>query len=313
MTMKTVPILFAFDSAFELAAGVCLTSLLESALPTTFYDIFVLHSPASDFSRSRLNELPQRYGNCRLTFRKVEGEFVGGYEVRGIPETTYYRLLCPELIPEYDKLLYSDVDVIIREDLGKFYDLDLRDSYFAAVDNGSRLRPSFRKYITETLGLDWQNGYYYAGNLVVNSALLRSDGKLKEFRELGKNEYLYQDMDIINLSCNGRILPLGPSYCMTVQLYDLIVDRRKEMEEIYGAEEIERALNCGIVHYNGAKPWKEACPNMDLWWDWYRRSIFYDEKWARDFWVRQRDALENLSLLKRIKLVLRYPLDHRKK
>ncbi len=309
MTMKTVPILFTFDSALETAAGVCMTSLLESAGPDTFYDIFVLHSPACDFSGSRLNELPQRYGNCRLTFRKVEGEFVGGYEVRGIPETAYYRLLSPELIPEYDKLLYSDVDVVIREDLGRFYDLDLGDNYFAGVDNCSRLRPSFRKYISEKAGLDWRKGYYYSGNLIINSALLRSDGKLKEFRELGRNAYLYQDMDIINISCNGRILPLGPSYCMTVQLYDLIVDRRREMEEIYGHDEIERALNCGIVHYNGAKPWKEACPNMDIWWNCYRRSIFFDESFARDFWTGQRDALVKLSLPKRIKLLLRYPLD----
>ena len=313
MIMKTVPILFTFDSALELAAGVCMTSLLESALPTTFYDIFVLHSPACDFSRSRLNELPQRYGNCRLTFRKAEGEFVGSYEVRGIPETAYYRLLSPELIPEYDKLLYSDVDVIIRDDLGRFYDMDLGDNYFAGVDNCSRLRPSFRKYITEKAGLDWRKGYFYSGNLIINSALLCSGGKLDEFRELGKNDYLYQDMDIINISCNGRILPLGPSFCMSVQLYDLIVDRRREMEEIYGADEIRRALSCGIVHYNGAKPWKEACPNMDLWWACYRRSIFFDEGFTRDFWTGQRNKLERLSLPKRIKLLLRYPLDRYQK
>lgn len=311
--MNTVPILFTFDSSLELAAGVCISSLLESASPSTFYDIFVLHGPDSDFSGSRLNELPQRYGSFRLTFRKVEGEFVGGYQVRGIPETAYYRLLSPELIPEYDKLLYSDVDVIIREDLGKFYGMDLGRNYFAAVDTCSALRPEFRKYITEKAGLDWKKGYYYSGNLIINSALLLADGKLKEFRELGKNDYLYQDMDIINRSCNGRFLPLGPSYCMTVQLYDLIVDRRSEMEELYGKEEIERALTCGIVHYNGAKPWKEACPNMDIWWNCYRRSIFFDEKFTRDFWVGQRDRLENQSLMKRIKQLLRYPLDRRQK
>ena len=311
--MKTVPILFTFDASLELAAGVCMTSLLESANPSTFYDIFVLHGPACDFSQSRLYELPKRYGNCRLTFRKVEGEFVGGYEVRGIPETAYYRLLSPELIPEYDKLLYSDVDVVIREDLGKFYDMELGDNYFAGVDTCSRLRPGFRKHITEKAGLDPQKGYFYSGNLVINSAKLLADNKLNEFRELGKNDYLYQDMDIINRACNGRILPLGPSYCMTVQLYDLIVDRRSEMEEIYGAQEIDRALSCGIVHYNGAKPWKEACPNMDIWWNWYRRSIFFDEAFARDFWVGMRDSLEHLSLMKRIKLLLRYPLDRRQK
>ena len=60
--MKTVPILFTFDQSLELAAGVCLTSLLESAEASTFYDIFVLHGPGCDFSGSRLNALPERYG-----------------------------------------------------------------------------------------------------------------------------------------------------------------------------------------------------------------------------------------------------------
>ena len=100
-----IPILFTFDQSLEMPAGVCMTSLLEHADEGTFYDIFVLHGPACDFSRSMLNKLPEVFGNCRITFRKVVGEFEGGYEIRGIPETAYYRLISPELIPEYDKIL----------------------------------------------------------------------------------------------------------------------------------------------------------------------------------------------------------------
>ena len=107
--MTRVPILFTFDQSLEMPAGVCLTSLLEHADESTFYDIFILHGPACDFSRSLLNKLPEVFGNCRITFRKVVGEFEGGYEIRGIPETAYYRLISPELIPEYDRFLYSDV------------------------------------------------------------------------------------------------------------------------------------------------------------------------------------------------------------
>ena len=118
--MKTVPILFTFDQSLLMPAGVCITSLLDSARPDTFYDIFILHGPGCDFSA--LDILKTRYGNFRLTIREVKGEFVGAYEIRGIPETAYYRLLAPELIPEYHKLLYSDVDVIIREDLARYYD-----------------------------------------------------------------------------------------------------------------------------------------------------------------------------------------------
>lgn len=312
--MTTIPILFTFDQSLEMPAGVCITSLLENASPDTFYDIFILHGPQCDFSSGPLNKLPERYSEkCRITFRKVEGEFVGGYEIRGIPETAYYRLISPELIPEYDKILYSDVDVIFREDLSKYYNTDIGDNYFAAVDNCSRLRLGVRDYVKKHLELDWQNGYYYSGNLVINSKQLLKDNKLAEFRILGKRNFIQQDMDIMNIACNKRFFPFGPSFCMTVQLYDLIVNRRAEMEELFGRSEIEHTLTSGIVHYNGEKPWKGLCVNMDIWWEYYRRSIFFDEKFAFEFWNSKHNLLANLTIIQRIKLLLRYPLDMRRR
>ncbi|MBQ6073418.1 MAG: glycosyltransferase family 8 protein [Bacteroidales bacterium] len=307
--MKIIPILFTFDQSLTMPAGVCMTSLLESAAPETFYDIFILHRPGCDFSS--LHVLENHFSNFRLTFREVSGEFVGAYEIRGIPETAYYRLLSPELIPEYDKIIYSDVDVIIREDLSKYYEIDLGDNYFAAVDNCSRLRPGMRDYIAG-LGLDWKNGYYYSGNLIINSELIRRDHMIDRFRELGKNDYNQQDMDIINIACNKRFLPLGPVFCLTVQLYSLIVNRREEMEAIYGDEALINALDHGIVHYNGSKPWKGSCLNMDLWWAVYRRSPFFDETYCQRFWENQMTLLEQLPLIKRMKMVLRYPIDRKK-
>ena len=304
--MRKIPILFTFDQALEMPAGVCITSLLEHADKDTFYDIYILHSPDCDFSQSRLNQLPGIYGNCQLTFRKVVGEFIGGYEIRDIPETAYYRLIAPDLIPEYDRILYSDVDVIFREDLWYYYEKDLGNNYFAGVDNCSSLRPDVQRYLADSLHLDYRKGYYYSGNLVINSALIRRDGKMDEFRKLGKNNYNQQDMDIMNIACNGRFLPLGPSYCMTNFLYELIVTRRAEMEAIYGAEELAHALRSGIVHYNGTKPWKDACLNMDIWWEHYRRSVFFDEKFCLDFWNNQTYKLEKLSFTKRAKLLGRY-------
>ena len=305
--MKTIPILFTFDNSLLMPAGVCMTSLLENADPDTFYDIFILHGPGCDFSG--LDILKNRFDNFRMTVREVRGEFVGAYEIRGIPETAYYRLLAPELIPEYDKLLYSDVDVIIREDLSKYYEIDLADNYFGAVDNCSRLRPNVRNYLAKSLNLDYRKGYYYSGNLIINSKLILRDHLIDRFRELGKNNYEQQDMDIMNIACNGRFLALSPEYCMTAQLYSLTVTRRPEMEEIYGKDVLDATLAHGLVHYNGTKPWKGACMNMDIWWSVYRRSLFFDEHFAESFWKEQMQTLMRVPFSKRIKMVLRYPLD----
>ena len=309
--MIVIPIVFAFDENMEMPAGVCMTSLLENADSDTFYDIFILHHPSCDFSNSLLLDLPKVYGNYKLTFRNVERAFDGAYQVRGITEATYYRLIAPELIPEYGKFLYSDVDVIFREDLGKYYSVDLKDNYFGAVDTCSVLRPDYQEYLAKEYGYDYRDGYYYAGNLVVNATRLLEDGKLQEFRELAKRNYHQQDMAIINLACKGRITPLSPAYCLTTPIYSLIVNRRQEMVGLYGVQEIEHTLKSGIVHYNGAKPWNGPCPNMDIWWYYYRKSIFYSEKNTHDFWIGQHDSLMKMSLMKRIKQLLRYPIDRK--
>ena len=84
------------------------------------------------------------------------------------------------------------------------------------------------------------------------------------------------------------------------------------MEIIYGIEEINHALKTGIVHYNGVKPWKGATMNPDIWWSVYRRSPFFDERFCQRYWDGQMTLLERLPLMKRIKMVLRYPIDRKK-
>lgn len=311
--MKTVPVLFTFDDKLVMPACVCISSMLMSAAPDTFYDIFVLHSDKYDFSGTRLMKLPEYFSNCRLTFRPVSGEFMGAYEIRGIPETCYYRLLSPELIPEYDKLLYSDVDVIIRDDLSKYYEMDLGDNYFGGVDTGSRLRPWIQNYVTQTLKLDWHNGYYYSGNLVINSEQIRKDGMIAKFRELSKKDWFQQDMDIINIACNGRFLRLSPAFCMSNFLYGLILHEREEMDKDFSHEELDYALEKGIVHYNGAKPWNGWCQRADIWWEYYRRCPFFDAEFYYNFYESKSDELDRLPLSKRIKILVRYFVKGRKK
>ena len=306
-----VPIIFTIDQAMEVPAGVCITSLLENALPDTFYDIIILHGPGSDFTSSPLQGIPVRYSNCTLSFRKVIGEFVGGYEIRGIPETAYYRLVSPEIVREYDKYLYSDVDVIFREDLSSYFNIDLEDNYFGAVETCSPLRPSYQKYLQKEYAYDYRDGYYYSGNLIINAKRLLEGNKIQEFRRLGKNKYHQQDMTIMNLACRGKILPLSPAYCVTTSILDLIIHQKDRMMMLYGQKEIERALTVGTIHYNGAKPWKELTLNMDLWWTYYRRSIFWSENDSFAFWDEQRMRLVKMPFLKRLKMLLRYPLDRK--
>ena len=221
-----IPIVFTFDTNLIMPASVCISSLLMNASADTFYDIFILHSETCDFSKSQLVDIPNYYSNCKITFRTVNSEFVTAYEIRGITTTAYYRLLIPDLIPEYEKILYSDVDVIFREDLSKYYQIDLDGYYMAGVDNASALRPNVQQYIKEKLGIDHKYGHFYSGNLIINSKKIKEDNIIPQFRELAKRNFHQQDMDIINIACYGKIKALSPAFCLTNYLTEILVKRK---------------------------------------------------------------------------------------
>lgn len=165
--MNIVPIVFAFDSNLLYPAHICISSLLMSAKSDTFYDIYILYSTKSGLTDNSLCKILNYYSNCRIQYRLVDNSFDSSFEIRGITTPAYYRLLIPELIPEYDKIIYSDVDVIFRSDLFEIYDsIDLENYYLAGVNSLSHLIPENVKYY-EKIGLDALN-IIYSGYLIFN-------------------------------------------------------------------------------------------------------------------------------------------------
>jgi len=303
--MNIVPIAFCFDSNWILAAGVCITSLLENANEDTFYDIYILYGDESKekITKSNLDKLVDKYQNCNITFRSVGNTFDKAFEIRGITNSTYYRLLIPEIVPEYDKIMYHDVDVIFREDLSDiFFQTDLTGYYVAGVSSPGSLNPTVRNH-REEMGLAW-NEYILAGDIIFNSELIRKDNIVQKFKqEVEVSTYEHQDMDIINVVCKGKIKRLSPSFCTTLEIFRLAT--YKEEQALYSQDELQRALRSGIIHYNGPKPWVTWCLNYDIWWEYYRKSIFYDDKFYFEYYADKYSADEKIEIKRLIKLLLK--------
>lgn len=304
--MRTVPIAFAFDNNFIMPACVCISSLLMNANEDTYYDIFILHSQKEKLDEERLNSLSHYYPNCRIQYRTIDSTFDNAFEVRGITTSTYYRLLIPEIITEYDKIIYSDVDVIFRSDLSDtYFNTDMTNSYVAGVNALIQFIPDLKKYYSK-LGNVNISGIIYAGNIIFNSVNIRKDNLVERFKELVKNNYKFQDLDVLNIACQGKITYLEPSFCLTTYVADLSIYDRNKLQSVWSRDEINKALKTGIVHYNGQKPWKGYCVNFDIWWEYYRKSPFFDEKYYFDFFYSRLNELDQLSLWKRIKILVRY-------
>lgn len=310
---RRVPIVFSFDRNLQDPARITLSSLLSNARDDTFYDIFVLYSKKSKLDVALFLELESFFSNSRIQFREVGAIFDTSFEIRGITTPAYYRLLIPELIPEYDKILYSDVDVIFRDDLSDVYfNTNMDDYYIAGVDSIAHMIPDLKNYYEQERKTD-SIGNIYSGNLIINSKKMREDCIVDKFREHVDKKYKFQDMDIINIVCKGKIKYLSPSFCYTTYISDFAVNNREALRTVWSEEEIQEAQDRGIVHYNGQKPWKGACINFDIWWEYYRKSPFFDAKYYYQFFENMLNEQDRLPLMKRIKILARYFIYGRKK
>lgn len=302
--MNIVPIAFAFDNNLILPACVCLSSLMMNAKEDTFYNIFILHSEHEQLKKEELEKLPVHFLNCKITYIEVGNAFNDGFEIRGITKATYYRLLIPQLISKYDKIIYADVDIIFRSDLTEVYDINLDNEYVAATyDLGMILSCDGQKYLRK-IGLTPMQ-YMQAGFILLNAKKIREDNLITQFTTLYKNNYKFQDQDVLNITClkQHKLLPF--KYNMTDYVNYYIRHKHEYFKDV-SQTEIADALEKGTIHYNGHKPWKKYSVNFDIWWEYYRKSPFFDEKFYFDFFYSKLDELDQLTLWKRIKILIRY-------
>lgn len=308
-----IPIVFAFDNNLAMPAAVCIYSLFANALPDTQYQVYILHRSGLTLDTSYIDKVFAEFPQHSLKLIEVDGTFDNGFKIRGITTPAYYRLLIPELIPEHDKVIYSDVDVIFRQDLSDIYNIDLKSDLVAGVNDLAHLDKDLRNHYEGNLGLD-PNNIICSGFLVMNLASIRNENILEKWLDLSKNSYKYQDQDVINISCQGRIRMLEPKYSLLtyISLYALTLGE-KSFLPLWNHCQIENALNNGNIHYNGMKPWQGWCLNFDIWWEYYRKSPIFDEKFYFKFYYNHLEELDTLPLMKRVKNLVRYFVHGRKK
>lgn len=265
--MHTIPVVFVFDDNFKLPAWVAIKSLIDTAGAETFYDIFILHSRLSDENITIFNNLTNAHS--RINFIKIDNSrFASAPKSKSWPFEVYYRLIIPEVIPEYDKVIYSDVDVMFKGDLTELYNEDIREFQIAAVA---------AETLDETCGVhqhydEYNNDFiYFSGLIIYNNKKSMQDKIIDRFfSNMQRHEKRLKmfDLEVMNLSCD-KIKPVGIEYCVLENVYynDFKATREYSfLRNVYADEEIINAKKSPkIVHYAGAlvKMWKKINPEPD--------------------------------------------------
>jgi lipopolysaccharide biosynthesis glycosyltransferase len=162
----------------------------------------------------------------------------------------WYRIFLPELLPDVDTVLYLDVDTLAMDDVSPLWQLDISDSYVAAVTNvfmpDDRHRP-------ESLGLDGAESYFNSGVLLMNLSAMRRDDCTASIHDYAAShpELEWPDQDALNVVLGGRRLALAPRWNVMNSL------GFEWSAEVFAAPELEQArLHPAVRHFEGPGSWK---------------------------------------------------------
>lgn len=267
-----IPIVVSFDKNFILPAQIAIYSLLTNANKDTQYTIYAITSDKDVASLFDIASLKKQFPHFNMRFLYVDNAFKDSYEVRGITVAAYYRLLIPNLLSDLEKVIYMDVDVIIQLDFAKIFQIDLGDNYVGGfLDYGMSLTESGRKYLEEELKIETDK-YIQSGFLLMNLKKMRDDRLVQKMQKLSTRKFPYQDQDILNIACVGRTEILPVHFNVVLQFYGMM----KDHEEDFKNYDITSILRTAIIHYNGDKPWNKSVMNDDIWWEYYRKSPYFN-------------------------------------
>lgn len=283
---NNVAIALAANDFFAPYIATVIQSIMDHATAENNYDIIVMSQDMSaankkliDDSWRDISNVSIRYINP-LPYMDVKNLFVRGH----FSYETYYRLALYEMLPDYDKILYLDADLVVMDDVAKLYAEDMTgfligaalDADTAGLYNG--YEPGKKNYMDNILKIKEPYKYFQAGVVILNLEEFRKTFKLPEILQFsGSYEWELLDQDILNYLCQGRVKYVDMAWNVMVD-FDF-----KRIREIIGIAPYhlnkmyhEARREPKIIHYAGPqKPW--TSPEMDLapyFWQYARKTPF---------------------------------------
>ena len=231
--------------------------------------------------------LCDRYGQ-RLTFHDAPDipedilAFFPGDSLSKYSAASLWRLQLHEMLPDVDRVVYLDGDIVVERDILDLFNQDLGSRLAIATHDPER-RWSMHKrgYYLKRLGIV-ESRYFNSGVMILNLDALRlraaamGDNPFWIFtRELHRRHpnlsYFLYDQDILNAYLSPDEEALGLIDCSFN--YEVCLFRRRfmKMEELKGK----------IIHYAALKPWGKFFPAQFPYWHYFIQTPWGTETMQR--------------------------------
>lgn len=269
--MATIPCFFTFDRNYTLAAAVAIDSMLRHADASHQYRLYVVHTDLPTKHMRWLEKVVANHPNASIEFRDASNRDTGWEQMAHkahFSKEIYYKMTAAEMFPEYDRILFSDVDVIFTGDIAPaYFDHPDDDFYFAGVpfmfDSGV-----FTEYIDQFTPQEISTLRRYetsAGFMLLNLKAIRRDNmqvRLEEAFHVNAHRLILPEQECIALCCAPKIKALDYKYGVYVHYYHHnpeIVKFNTDVvpSRVEGQQMLANMLRAPVLlHFSGPdKPW----------------------------------------------------------
>jgi len=272
---RNIPVAMGADMNYLPFAGVTIGTVLEHN-KTGNFDFIILHENIDEKIQRDFVERHASQDRVSIRFIRlgelVRNDVLSGYQTNNLfTIAVFFRLFLPDLLVAYNKVLYLDIDIVVKCDVAELFNQDVSGKLIAGVvDKGTANWaadcPEYRNKLGGA-GFNEFDEYVNSGVLVMNLAGMRKKMPFTEWLKLGMDFRKFcPDQDALNLACKGKKLLLDDNWNRLLHLCD----------EWQRAAEKEENPPPAIYHFSAArKPWANPTVNFSrLWWNYARKYAF---------------------------------------
>jgi len=246
---RIIPVVMICDKNFVMQTCVAMRSLYINKAEETAYDVYVMVQNCPQKEQKQLLGMAGQDFSVHVIEKEVE-EYQEIKQLAHVSRASLYKFDICDTIPEYDKILYLDGDMIIRQDLWELYDSDLGDYYVAGVPH--------------SLGIITGEKKLNGGMLLFNAVRIREEGLREVFirTRLSLGDRKSMDQETFHIVFGDKKMFLSPRY--NVMLDKVDYERKYYPVSAYNAfydtcyqARKDIIKDAAIIHFTGAiKPWE---------------------------------------------------------
>lgn len=278
--LPEIPVIFSVNEDYIPYLAVAIASIRANASPNYKYRLYILHNsveankfyPMLKLQKENIIIQPLDIGERVADL--VEKAFVSKH----IAVETYFRILIPKLFENYQKVIYLDSDLIIKEDIRWLYMENIVGFALGAVPE-FRLKNDFFQSLSDSLPSGIMDNYFNAGVLLINVDYFNKHNLAQRCLELvsGGKKYICWDQDILNIVTQGKVKSLDLKW--NYPWAHLAAGYFKHMERDDFAKWALYFNNPSIVHFaSNHKPWLEDDGHFAaMFWEYAKQTPYFSK------------------------------------